>query len=479
MEGVEGDVAHVVAVDRDLAGCDVVEAWHELKQGRFAGARDAHERHRFAGLDLEAHAVEEVRHVRGRIGVAEVDVVESEAPLECAVGFECWRLGVGDRVRGIHDLEVAIEGGVRVDEHAEQLAEHAHGARDEHGGHEVGAELAEVHVAVCREVDAEQEAHRGGDLREAIHEHVEAGDGRGLFDLGAAQFVGLMRELFEGRGAAPEGLEHANALNRLFDRGGEVAVLILREARESGELAAEAERKNRDGDGGRDEHEGENPARADEQDDAHDRRHRGGHAHDHAKSDPPPNEVRVAHRAREKLPGAPPVVEFDGHVLDFVVEIRAHVTFDSGRGHEGEHAAKEKKEGFEDAERENGGARGPHGCGGATFNEIGVHEALEHLRNHEAEHRAADRAHETEHETDAYGPNDSPQPDHRMHVRGRGNFVHGPHDFTGDCRFMWAVSLRGSGLFLELGDALIRKAECLRGVALAHAACAQGADGSA
>ena len=235
--------------------------------------------------------------MRGRIVVAKVDVVEGEPPLECASGFECWRLGVGDRVRGVHDLEVAIEGGVGVDEHAKELAEHAHGARDEHGGHEVGAELAEVHVAVCREVDAEQEAHRGGDLREAIHEHVEAGNGRGLFDLGAAQFVGLMRELFEGRGAAPEGLEHANALNRLLDCGGEIAVLILREARESGELAVEPERKDSNRDRRCNKDEGENPARAKEQDNAHNHGDRGGHAHDHAEGDPAADEVRIAHRA--------------------------------------------------------------------------------------------------------------------------------------------------------------------------------------
>ena len=172
-------------------------------------------------------------------------------------------------------------------------------------------------------------------------------------------------------------------------------------------------------------------------------------------------------------------MEGDGHVLDFVVQVGAHVAFDGGCGNERKYAAEEQEEGLENTEHEHGCARGPHSCSGATLDEVGIHEALEHLRNHEPEYRAADRAHETEHETDAYGPNDSPQPDHRMRVRGRGVFVHGLHDFTGGSRFMWAVSLGGSGLFLELGDALIRKAECLRGVALAHAACAQGADGSA
>ena len=179
-------------------------------------------------------------------------------------GIERRRLGIGDRVRGVHDFEVAVERGVRIDEHAEQLAEHAHGARDEHGRHEVGAQLAEVHVAVCREVDPEQEADGGGNLGKAVHEHVEARDRGGFFDLGSAKLIGLEGELFESRGATAEGFEYADALHGLFDCGGEVAVLILREAREGGELPVEPERENPDRDRRCNKDECEDPARADE-----------------------------------------------------------------------------------------------------------------------------------------------------------------------------------------------------------------------
>lgn len=119
-------------------------------------------------------------------------------------------------------------------------------------------------MAVCREVDPEQEADGGGNLGKAVHEHVEARDRGGLFDLGSAKLIGLEGELFESRGAAAEGFEYADALHGLFDCGGEVAVLILREAREGGELPVEAEREDPDRDRRCDEHESEDPARADE-----------------------------------------------------------------------------------------------------------------------------------------------------------------------------------------------------------------------
>ena len=133
-------------------------------------------------------------------------------------------------------------------------------------------------------------------------------------------------------------------------------------------------------------------------------------------------------------------MEGDGHVLDFVVEIRAHVTLDPGRGHEGEHAAKEKQERFEDAEHENGGAGGPHGCGGAPLDEVGVDEALEHLRNHEAENCAADRAQKPKDEPCANGFHNAPQANHGVRARGSGTVLHDVHNLRDDGGFVCAVS---------------------------------------
>ena len=74
----EADVAEVDVVDRDAAVLRIVEPQQELQQRGFAAAVRADDGDRFAGLDVEAHAVE---HLLLRL-VGEVDVFERERARE-------------------------------------------------------------------------------------------------------------------------------------------------------------------------------------------------------------------------------------------------------------------------------------------------------------------------------------------------------------------------------------------------------------
>ena len=47
------EITDVVAVDRDAAAGDVVEARHQVDQGRLARAAHAHERHHLAAPDVQ------------------------------------------------------------------------------------------------------------------------------------------------------------------------------------------------------------------------------------------------------------------------------------------------------------------------------------------------------------------------------------------------------------------------------------------
>src|SRR6266508_3019454 len=94
-------VADVDAVDKDPAGGDVVETWHEGRQCRLARARVADQRDRPSGRDLELDVLQHrpVRHV------LEADPLEAQV---AAAGWQLDRAGAtGDLLRRVHDIENA------------------------------------------------------------------------------------------------------------------------------------------------------------------------------------------------------------------------------------------------------------------------------------------------------------------------------------------------------------------------------------
>ena len=73
---------------------------------------------------------------------------------------------------------------------------------------------------------------REGDVGHEHEPEPDDADRARLVELGLAQVLGLAREVAERVLAAPERLEHADAVHALLDRGGEVARLVLALPRE-------------------------------------------------------------------------------------------------------------------------------------------------------------------------------------------------------------------------------------------------------
>jgi hypothetical protein len=360
---------------------------------------------------VEIGAVDDVRDAPGGVGVAEVDAREAHVAAR-ADGRGLLRvLGGGDVVGQVHDLEVAVQRRVRVDRLAQVVAEHAHRADHHRRGREVGGHLTHAHVPVRRLVQPQQQGEAQGELGEHEHEHVEGGHGRRHLHLGAAQLVGLLGEALEGRRTAAEGLEHADALHGLLDGGGEVAVLVLREAREVGEALVEAEGEDAHRHRRAHEDQREQRARAEQQDHADDDRDDVGDDHDHAEGDPAADQADVAHHAREQLAGAPGVVEGDGQVDDPAVEPHAHLLLDGGRGGDGEHAAQPDQGRLEQADAHDHRPAGPH-RGGGRVGVQAVDDPFEGLRDQQGARGGDERAEETEEETDADGADRLPESAH-------------------------------------------------------------------
>ena len=153
--------------------------------------------------------------------------------------------------------------------------------------------------------------------------------------------------------SAPESLQHADAVNRLLDGGGEVTGLVLAAAGDDRVLlfeyvAVDPQRNRR-----HDEDDPEHPRDVDEEDEPdNDREHVHDEQHQ-TEGQPAADEVQIADGSRQQLATGPPIVETHGQMLQRHVERIAHARFDMCSRREHEVATQRNHDRFDNAETQN------------------------------------------------------------------------------------------------------------------------------
>jgi hypothetical protein len=213
----------------------------------------------------------------------------------------------------------------------------------------------------------------------------------GLGNLRLAQFLGLAVEGFQSFAAAAEGLQDTDAVDGLFNRGGEVAGLVLAAPGNLAEAGPEPETVDHHGSCCGQEDQGQLPAHGEHDDDADHHRQGGHHQHDGPECHPAPDEVEVRHGAGKQLARAPAVMEGDGEVLQVTVERDPHPGLHGGGRVDHEGAAQGNQHGFGDAQGQDEAGRAPHGVRGGTGAEGIVDEHAQHLRDGEGNHAGQER----------------------------------------------------------------------------------------
>ena len=139
---VGGHIAQVVAVDQDAALGRVIEARHELDEGRLARARLAHQRHGLPGRDRHVDVAQRVLAVRRRRS-------GRTRPRSCSCAAQ--RRQLGGR-RGVGELGLLVE-------ELEDLVQGRHARLV--GRVELGELLDRVKEVVQRGDEREHDAGRG------------------------------------------------------------------------------------------------------------------------------------------------------------------------------------------------------------------------------------------------------------------------------------------------------------------------------
>ena len=294
----------------------------------------------------------------GASSKAKVALLKLSAPLSSAGPARVLR--AGDGVDRVHDLEVPVHGGLGGEGHGQQHAAELHRGGDDGRGGEERHEGADAELAAGGQQDADDEPGAEGEFGQERHDQAEGGQVLGLGDLGLPELLGLFVEVRQGLAAAAEGLQHADAVDRLLDRGGEVPGLVLAAAGHLAEAGPEPEAVDHDGHGGGQEDQGQLPAHREHHDDADHHGQGGDHEHDGAERHPAAEEVQVRHGAGEQLPGAPAVVEGDREVLEVAVEGDPHPGFHGGGRVDDELAAQRHEAGLGDAQAQDDQRGGPH-----------------------------------------------------------------------------------------------------------------------
>jgi hypothetical protein len=383
---VEREIPHVDAVEGHPALRDVVQACRQRREGRLAGTGEADQRHGLAGLELEVDAVEQV---------AEMDALEPQRAARLGGGDRV--LGVDDRVLLVEDLEDAVGGRPRVEEEREQEADRLHRPA-QHGRHrEERDELGDLQLSGLDEEDADAEAQREGDVGQEHQPEPDPADRTRLAELGLPEGLGLAGELLQGVLAAAEGLEDADAVHGLLDRGGEVARLVLALPRERAvrllEPVAGVPQRRADDEERRPQQPvpAEQEHRADE-----DRQHVHDEEHE-AERHPAAHHADVLHHAAQQLAGLPLVVERHGQALEALVEPGAQVVLDLGGGSHDEEATRPHHQRLEEPEDEDGD-RAPGELGEVSRGDGPLDDDLEHERDRQREQARDERADGAEHQ---------------------------------------------------------------------------------
>ena len=222
-----GEVAHVDAVERHAPAGHVVQARGERGERRLARAGEADERHGLARLEHRGRCRRAGR-ARARASPGSGSArPRTRAPL---AGRRSSSGSAGSMIVFSSSItskkrSVAVRVSKVIDE---QEADRLHRPAQHGRRREERDELADRDLAVRRE-PARRRAGTSAKATSGTQHQPEpdAGDRARLLDLGAAQLLGLAGEVLERVLAAPERLEHADAVHGLLDGGREVAGLVL------------------------------------------------------------------------------------------------------------------------------------------------------------------------------------------------------------------------------------------------------------
>ena len=355
----------------------------------------------------------------------------SRAGEPTAAGQDAGAVGDGDR--GVEQLAdpVARAGGLlreREQEPERQDRPEQDGEQRDEADQAADGEGAGVH----RERAADQD-DRQRDLRVELEDAPQQRQRADLVELQPPQPGGLGVVAVEHQPAAAERLDHPDALHRLLDVGGQLALLVLHQPGLDVVplLPAQAEQRQRDGG---DEHgQAQRPVGDHQQheddgaDDQVDGQEHRGEAHE------APDGRDVGGRAGEQLPGGPPVVEGDRQPLQPGVEGVAEVALDLQAAAVHRPAAEEEQRGLGDPEDQRE-ADQRHQPGAVAVGDRPVDDGRRHQRDGQLGEAGQQRAGEGEHHQAAVRAGERHQPEQRRQpapvvgggVRGRAGC--GVHD---------------------------------------------------
>ena len=400
---VQGQRADVVAVDRDRPGRDVVEAWQQGGQDRLAGAGGAHHGHGLARGDVEVEVAQDVVLAVGEAEPHALEPQRAARPDQLEIAVRDVGLGVehlGDPVGRGHGLlghrQQEPQGGDRPHQRQHQGDE-----RDQR---------AQGQPALAGGERAEAEDEDQGDVRDDLQEGPEPRRDADLLHRGRLEAQRALVEPREHVLGPAEGLDDAQAVGALLDRGGQVARLVLDLPGEPGEQALVAHHQQHDGHRGGEHHQPQRPEHAQQDGGDHPDLQDVDDDEQQPEAEEPAHGRQVAHHPGEELPGLPLPVE--GHRQPLQVRVEVHP--DRGLDAEGrardDPAADEHQDGLDHAE---GHGERPEGEQAplVAIGDRAVDDRLGHQRDDDRRAGAQQRHDEHGHPPGQVGPQVAVQPD--------------------------------------------------------------------
>ena len=348
---VQAQLAYVDVADRHPSAVRVVEAREQGGGGRLARTGGADERQRRACRDLEIEAVEH----RRLVSVREPDVVEADRR---AARERSGSRGLDDDRLGTQDVDHAPRGRDRPLRRAYTLADRPQRVHEQREVEAERRERPDRDVAVDRTMASVPEHDEHPDQRQRLERGQEDGVDVGDVECSRDDVVRAPLESRRQRRLRSEALHDPDAGDRLLDERGRVGEPLLVDLRPLGvavRVPAEADAEERQ----RGEH-GQAEPPVDRQEHG-----RGSDEREHV-ADRVPDRVEgsrdqlcVVRRARDQLAGSDPVVvmrvELEGAAEDRI----AHLGVGARPVADREDVAKRARDGFDDPERDDAGARPP------------------------------------------------------------------------------------------------------------------------
>ncbi len=191
------DILDILAVEKDLAGVDLVETGEQIDDGRFTRARLADDGDLLSGLDLEIEILQ--NGLAGNVG--EVDVTEGESAGHL-FGTEIY-LAFVDLGGFVHDLKHTLRAADCVEDRGELVRDLVDRTGELLGELDEKEDDCDLDAAVQREDDARDDDQEKADVVDDVHErtHNAAEDLRldaGFAKLAADLAEALLRDLLAG-----------------------------------------------------------------------------------------------------------------------------------------------------------------------------------------------------------------------------------------------------------------------------------------